>query len=71
MDDAPVTMTPLHGEVKLPKFVVLLIFSQIEIHTLRDQPVNNLSTPADRESDGRFVTQACASAQRVVDVRLH
>ena len=56
VDDRAGDYGPLHGEVKLPKFVVLLIFSQIEIHALRDQPVNNLSTAADGESDGRLVT---------------
>jgi hypothetical protein len=64
-------MTSLHGEVKLPEFGVLLIFSQIKIHALRNEPVNNLATAAYGEPDGRFMAKACACAQRVVHMRLN
>jgi hypothetical protein len=71
VNHASMAVTSLHGEVKLPEFGVLLIFSQIKIHTLRNEPVNNLSTSAYGEPDGRFMAKPCARAQRVVHMRLN
>ena len=65
------TVPAFHREVEFTKFRVLLILPEIEVHALRDQPVDDLPAAPDGELHCRFVTKACAGTQGIVYVGLY
>ena len=65
------TVPAFHREVKLTELRVLLVLPEVEVHALRDQPVDDLPAAPHGELHGRFVTKACAGTQGVVNVGLH
>ena len=58
-------------EVKLAKFGVLLILAEIEVHALRDQPVDDLPAASHGELHCWFVTEARTGTQGIAHVGLH
>ena len=70
MDHASVTMPALHGEVKLSELVICLVFTQVKMHALRNQPVDDLATSANGEFDGGCMAEAGSCIECVLDMCL-
>ena len=68
MDDAPMAVAALHGEMEFPEFVIRLIAAVIEFNALGDQPVHNRPALAGAEFYGRGMTQPGASIECVLRV---
>ena len=65
------TVAAFHREMKLSKFRVRLVFAQVKVHALGNQPVDGLLGAFDREADCGLVTEACTRGQRVRHMRLY
>ena len=71
MDNSPVTVATFHGEMKLPEFCVGLIVPTVEINALRNQPVDDFSALANRESHRIGVAQAGPSGKGIGNMLLN
>lgn len=72
MNDAPVAVAALAGEVKLETTVVdAVVLVTGERHALLDQPFDRFAAVFDGEPHRVFVAQAAAGIEGVLDMRLH
>jgi hypothetical protein len=65
MNDSPVTMATLHGEMKFSKFCIGLICTIVKDHALINQPVDNRAALADAKLHRWFVAQTGASVDSI------